>query len=106
MLAQKAAERDENRRQKLLRQQQSARAQYEKALAELMKQKEALETVSMSVEEVLGPQSTPVRTDMLLDVNSAEDVVIEVEEVEEAKVLNVFFFKIFFKFFFNSQNLL
>jgi len=86
-LAQKAAERDERRRQKLLRQQASARQQYEDALKQLMLQKEALAAVQMSVEEVLGPQTTPERSDMLFDfVDNTDDVIIQVEEVQEARV--------------------
>ena len=85
-MAQKAAERDERRRQKLLRQQSAARQQYEAAVAELMRQKEALAAVQMSVEEVLGPQTTPERSDMLFDFVNTDDVIIEVEEVHEARV--------------------
>lgn len=48
-----------------------------------MRQKEALAAVQMSVEEVLGPQTTPERSDMLFDFVNTDDVIIEVEEVHE-----------------------
>ena len=86
MLAQKKAEREDARRSKLLRQQNAAREAYEKAMEELRRQQAALAEVSEAVNQVLGVQTSNNEVMMMNDFSS-EDVIISIEEVEEATVL-------------------
>ena len=73
-MAQRKQEREEARRNKLLRQQNDARLAYEKAMEELRKQQAALEKVSNQIRNALQQTNQPA---MQMDVSLVQDIFVE-----------------------------